>query len=185
MSDFSSDHEMNAIFAELWTYPGLPLRPALSCRLDFSERHHLIWSSWSIFDNGQHVVARRIEWPCMAGRHSLTGEFTQTFAAECVLDRRLADALIAEALTAIISPAPTQADAIAIDGAQRHVQVWQAGEQPSLDWGKSAKGSALDMWFDRAVEVLNKCLPESHAHAYYETRPADMPTKAASDPRQR
>ena len=185
MNALLRDHEITLIFAEPWTYPGLPLRAALSCRLDFADRHHLIWRSWSIFDDGQHVAARRIEWPCMAGQRSLTGKFTQTFAAECVLDRRLADTLIAEAMTAAVSPLPTEEQACGIDGAQLHVQVWQEAGQASLNCGQSIKGSLLEVWFDRAVDVLNKRLPESRAYAYYKTRPADMPTKTASDPRQR
>lgn len=185
MDELSRDHEITPIFAEPWTYPGLPLRTALSCRLDFAERHHLIWSSWSIFDDGQHIVVRRIEWPCMAGQRSLMGEFTQTFAAECILDRRLAEELIAEAMTAAVSPLPTEAQACGIDGAQRHLQIGQAAGQGSLNWGQSIKASLLDVWFDRAVDVLNKRLPESRAHACYKTRPADMPAKTASDPRQR
>lgn len=183
MNEWSRDREVAVIFRQPWTYPGLPVRPSTSCRLTLAESHHLVWSSWTIFDDGQQVYARRIEWPCMAGQRSQTGEFTQTFAAECVLDRHVAEALIAQAITAARSPAPAQADSIAIDGAQRHVRLWQTAEQPSLDWGKLPRGSLLDVWFEGAVDFLDKQLPDSRAHAYDETTPADLPSKTASDPR--
>lgn len=184
MTTISRNYEMTAFFSAPWTYPGLPLRPAFSCRLHFGEAHHLVWSCWSIFDDGQDIVARRIEWPCNAGLRSQTGKFTRTFAAECILNRRLADILIAEAITAARSRVPTDNEACGIDGAHRFLQISRAADLPTLNWGQAAGDSQLDTWFDRAVDALNRRLPQSSANAYDVIGPEGMSSTAASDPRQ-
>ncbi|MDQ1835419.1 hypothetical protein [Massilia scottii] len=178
------NQEINAVFAAPWAYPGLPTRLATSCCLGFEERHHLVWSSWTIFNGGQQVYARRIEWPRMMGTDSQTGEFSRTFASESMIDRALADALIAEAMAAASLEPPTDADACAIDGAEKSLRFWHEGAPKSLNWQSSPGGSALDAWFARAAEFLDKRLPESSAQAYYNIRLDEMPSKAGSDPRQ-
>ncbi|MCY0916127.1 hypothetical protein [Massilia antarctica] len=183
MQAFPHDHEITPVFAAPWAYPGLPVRLATSCCLTFEERHHLVWSSWSIFNDGQQAYARRIEWPCMMGSDNQTGEFARTFAAESMIDRQLADVLIEEAMAAVNLKLPTDADACAIDGGDRSLCFWHEGAQKSLNWPSSARDSSLDLWFERAATALEARLPPSHAHASYHTRPDEISSSEASNPR--
>jgi hypothetical protein len=182
MDAFSRTHEIAAVFADPWAYPGLLVRPATSWRLTFEERHHLVWSSWTIFDEGTHCYARRIEWPCAMGARSQTAGFTRTFAAESGVDRRLAEDLVAEAISAASVGLPMAANATAIDGAERSLRFWHAGAQKTLNWA-SAHDSSLDLWFLRAAALLDARLPESHAHAYYKIRRDEIASKEAANPR--
>lgn len=183
MDNFSRDQEVAAVFNDPWSYPGLPDRPAASMRMSFSERHHLVWSVWTIFEDGQQFHARRIEWPCAMGAQSQTSCFTRTFAAETSVDQRLAESIIAEAITAAHTSPPLASEAVAIDGAERSLCYWQEGVRKTANWATSVVGSSLDLWFRRAVALLDAHLPESHAHAFYKIRRDEIPSTEAANPR--
>ncbi len=192
MPSESRDHETSAVFTRPGTYPGLPPRAAQSLRLSITERHHLMWRSWSIFQEGSECHVRRIEWPCAMGARGQTGQFTRTFAAEARIDGSTVESMVEGAAAALAAAAPSHDSAaaapshdsaVAIDGCTFSLRVWQAGVFSGIDWAAPIRPSAPDRFVASARVALDAVLPASSADRFYDTLDQDMPAKDAARPR--
>jgi hypothetical protein len=161
----ATESEVERIITRPWEYGGLPPRTANSLLLVFWSNVSLgIWSSWSVFSDGDLFFVRRIEWARGRDRIRVTGEAPTTFGAEVSIPGRLATSLLSRAHVLAAAPLLPEVPGITIDGVHRRLVVHAEQGELSVNWqAGTARAEHLDSWLEETANALNRMLPSSSA----------------------
>lgn len=142
-------------------FPSLPRRRENERRLClWREPSFIPFSSWSLFQDGNGFVVRRLEYDRSLGL-PIHPDDPHVYGSEALIDT-VQTREILDAFAALELPALRPATSISLDGVRYGLRFGEHRQGVELTWERQAEGCEdLAILFEQTIEALDARMPES------------------------